>query len=314
MLPQQFSNETYWEEIHPQPLSYWQESLARITQRHFRESMRWERAELGRNIVFLNEDWMIKLTPPGWVEDVPRETAALRAVAGRLPVETPELVYAGALDQWQYIIERCLPGANLRDVWGGLLIDQRMRLAFDHGEILSALHSIEVTDPEARAALAYDWEDLLSTQWSECVPEMRRAGVPPALVEQVEGYLESRSGVLRQASRTVLLHGDLTHLNFLAQLDGEHWRITGLIDWGDAKLGAPGHEFISPGVHMYLGDRETLAHFCRGCGDAMKDVQYPDELMARAMLYYAEDFAFIMNRLPEMNTCPDWACISQLMW
>lgn len=314
MLPQQFSNDTYWKEIYSQPLPYWQESLARITQRHFREMIHWERAELGRNIVFLSEDWMIKLTPPGWVEDVPRETSALRTAAGQLPVDIPELVFTGALDQWQYIIERSLPGANLRNLWGGMAAAQRARIAIQHGEILAALHRIEVTEPEARAALAYDWDDLFSHQRSECVPEMRRAGVAPALVEQVEGYLESRIGILRQAGRTVLLHGDLTHLNFLTQLDGENWRITGLIDWGDAKLGAPGHEFISPGVHMYLGDREALAHFYRGCGDAMKDVQHPDELMVRAMLYYAEDFAFLMNRLPEMNTCPDWACISQHMW
>jgi len=103
MLPNNFSNPTYWKEIYPQPLACWQASLDRITRRHFRQTVRWERALLGRNIVFMSETWVIKLGPPGWVEDSPREITALQWVAGRLPVQTPDLIHTGIALRFRFL-------------------------------------------------------------------------------------------------------------------------------------------------------------------------------------------------------------------
>jgi hygromycin-B 7''-O-kinase len=115
-------------------------------------------------------------------------------------------------------------------------------------------------------------------------------------------------------ARPVLLHGDLTHLNMFVEPYSADWHITGLIDWGDARLGPPGHEFISPGVHMYLGDRTALSAFHLGCGKAMAGIHDNKELMARAMLYYGGDFAAFLRINQELNDCRDWGCVAQQMW
>jgi len=312
MLPTNFSNATYWEEIYPQPLTYWQGSLDTITRRHFRETVRWERASLGRNVVFLSETWVLKLGPPGWVEDTPRETSALRWVTDQLPVQTPELIQTGFLEEWSYIIQRRLPGRNLHELWKTLDQEQRERIAIQHGEILAALHGLDLPDLSAQKDLSLDWHAMIAQQRLNCSSEMRKAGVHPALVDKIENYLADADVLLQNESKYVLLHGDLTHLNFL--IEPTNWQITGLIDWGDAKLGPPGHEFISPGVHMYLGDRTALNSFYKSCGKALAPVHHPVELMARAMLYYAGDFAALLQKIPETRACQDWACVARYMW
>src|SRR5262249_56212552 len=87
-----------------------------------------------------------------------------------------------------------------------------------------------------------EWEAMLGGEGVECVREMRRASVADTLVQQIEPYLEATPW---DAEPPVLLHGDLTHLNMLVAEQAEGWRITGLIDWGDIKIGSRLHEFIS---------------------------------------------------------------------
>ena len=314
MLPDDFSNETYWKDIYPRPLSYWQPGLDRITRRHFQQTLVWQRAELGRNVVFVGEEIVIKLSPPAWVDQLERETHALAWVAGRLPVQTPQLLHGGSIDRWGYLIQRRLPGRNLHELWKNLDAEQREPLARRHGEILAALHGLEQPGPSAQAGLAFDWNAMLAEQRLACAEEMLKAGVRPSLAAQVDFYLDGAEVDWQDQSGYVVLHGDLTHLNFLVEPAPSGWQITGLMDWGDARLGPPGHEFISPGVHMYLGDRRSLTTFYQGCGQALQAVGYPVEIMARAMLYYADSFASILGRIPQSSACQDWAAIADIMW
>jgi hygromycin-B 7''-O-kinase len=176
---------------------------------------------------------------------------------------------------------------------------------------MATLHTLPLED--SPAALAFDWPAMLRVQRAECVSEMRRSGVADALVRQVEHYLEATPW---DNDPPVLLHGDLTHLNLLVAERPEGWRITGLIDWGDAKLGPRMHEFISPGVHMYRGDPAPLAAWYRGYGwDAHPDAaRAQHEIMARAMLYYAEDFARLIRTVPRADRCQDWHAIAAVFW
>jgi hygromycin-B 7''-O-kinase len=260
-LPQQFDATRYWQELYEQPLPFWQAALDQIMGEHGLERSPWTRAALGRNVVFVSPTAVIKLGPPMWAGEMAREAAALSALAGRLPVATPTVLAIGALDRWEYLVQTPLPGINLHAIWAELGVSDRVALAEQHGALMAALHAVELKD--SRAALAFDWPALLGAQREECVREMRRSGVADALVRQIEPYLEATPW---DDDPPVLLHGDLTHLNLLVAKQAEGWRITGLIDWGDVKLGPRAHEFISPGVHMYQGDVAPLAGWYRSYG------------------------------------------------
>jgi hypothetical protein len=57
MLPHPFRNETSWQEISPQPLSYRQDCLEQIKSAHFQQSALWERARLGRAMLSYAQDF-----------------------------------------------------------------------------------------------------------------------------------------------------------------------------------------------------------------------------------------------------------------
>lgn len=310
-LPQEFDSTRYWQELYQQPLPFWQAALDRIMGEHQLERSRWTRAALGRNVVFVSPTAVVKLGPPMWAGEMAREAAALSAIAGRLPVATPNLLAVGALGHWEYLVQTPLPGTNLHAIWAELGASDRAALAEQHGALMAALHALPLRD--VPTALAFDWSALLGAQRAECVSEMRRAGVADALVRQIEPYLEATPW---DAELPVLLHGDLTHLNLLVAEQAGSWRITGLIDWGDVKLGPRMHEFISPGVHMYQGDGASLAALYRGYGwvahrDAARDQH---QIMARAMLYYAEDFVRLIRAVPGADLCQDWHAMASVFW
>ena len=310
-LPQQLDATRYWQELYQQPLPFWQTALDQIIGEHQLERSPWTRAALGRNIVFVSPTAVIKLGPPMWAGEMAREAAALGAIAGRLPVATPTLLVIGALDRWEYLVQTPLPGANLHALWAGLGASERAALAEQHGELMAALHALELQG--SPADLAFDWSAMLGAQRTECVREMQRAGVADALVQQIEPYLEAAPW---DDDPPVLLHGDLTHLNMLVAVHAGSWRISGLIDWGDVKLGPRTHEFISPGVHMYQGDAALLAAWYHGYGwgahrDAARDQH---QIMARAMLYYAEDFARLIRSVPGADQCQDWHAMASAFW
>jgi hygromycin-B 7''-O-kinase len=310
-LPQQVDFARYWQELYRQPLPFWQPALDQIMAEHQLVANPWTRAALGRNIVFVSPTAVIKLGPPMWQGEMQREAAALSTVAGRLPVTTPTLLACGELDGWDYLVQAPLPGTNLHAIWAGLDSTARTALAEQHGALMAALHAIPAQDLSVH--LAFDWQAMLGAQHAECVREMRRAGVADALVWQIEPYLEATPW---HAEPPVLLHGDLTHLNMLVAEQAEGWRITGLIDWGDVKLGPRTHEFISPGVHMYQGDAASLRAWFRSYGwtDHPTAARDQHQIMARAMLYYAEDFARLIETVPGAADCPNWHAMAAAFW
>src|SRR5512141_3015095 len=94
----------YWDEVYAQPLPHWQPALDVIRARHRLSGDAWVRFSLGRNIVFAFGRTVVKLSPPFWVDEIPREMDALRFVHGRSPVATPEPIASGHLSGWRYLV------------------------------------------------------------------------------------------------------------------------------------------------------------------------------------------------------------------
>jgi hygromycin-B 7''-O-kinase len=312
-LPQNIDNDTYWRDIYKQPLPFWQQALTQIAMVHDLDADTWTRATLGRNIVFYTPELVVKLGPPCWSGEMAREIAALGFVAGRLPVATPVLVASGTLDGWEYLVQERLPGTNLWELWSKLDSDNRATLAYQHGQLMAALHALPLDD--APTALHFDWAKMLGEHHALCAADMRTAGVDAALVDQVEPYLAATPWGIDGTS-PVLLHGDLTHLNFLVNECNGAWQITGLVDWGDARIGPRTHEYISPGVHMYKGDPGPLSQWYEGYGLELgvQAAGYQHLIMSRAMLYYPDDMLHHIQTIQDAAACTDWSTMASAFW
>jgi hygromycin-B 7''-O-kinase len=313
-LPSDLSYERYWHTIYRQPLSYWQPAMNSIRARHSLPAGTWERAALGRNVVFLCGPVVVKLSPPFWRHEIPREAAVLQFVHNRLPIATPELLAAGELDAWHYLVQTRLPGQLLRSIWPTLQLHEKIALARQHGAMLAALHTLPIE--HAPANLAFDWPALLSEQAAECEPAMQRAGVSQALVADIALYLERAYPLLVADTERRILHGDLDAINLMVERQNGQWHITGLVDWGDVKLGPTAHEFISPRVHMYREEHSLLGAWYEGyeLTAEQRTAQFEQSLMARTMLYYADEFASILGKVLGVDRCHNWTEVAAYFW
>ena len=297
-----------------QPAAFWQPALSALAARHGIPDGPWERASLGRNVVFLGPGVVFKLGPPCWAGGIEREAHALAAVAGRLPVRTPTVRAVGQLEQWEYLLTERLAGVNLLTLWEQLPPAERVELAAQHGRLMAAVHAIPVAD--LPASLQFDWAAMLAEQRAAVTAALAQSGLDDALLQQVPAYLAAWDEVRAPVARTVLVHGDLTHLNLLVEPAGERWAITGLLDWGDVKVGPWTHELLSPGVHMYRGDQAALSAWYAGYGQLPSErrAAVAHEATARAVLYYANMFASILKRLPGGEACRNWPCVARCLW
>jgi len=138
--------------------------------------------------VFMYGDIVVKLSPPFWQHEIPREADALRYVHDRLPVTTPDLLAVGEIDSWRYLVQTRLPGMLLQSIWPTLHPYERASLANQHGALMAALHARPLQ--HAPGSLEFDWPGTLAEQAADCAPAMRRAGVAEPLAADVEPYLE----------------------------------------------------------------------------------------------------------------------------
>lgn len=313
-LPHDFDRAHYWQTVYKQPVADWLPALEEIRRRHQLPAGAWIRFALGRNLVFACGEVVLKLSQPAWAFEIPREADALTFVHQQLPVATPELLAIGELEGWAYLVQRRLPGEMMRARWAELSQANRLTLARQQGELMAALHALPVY--HAPPSLAFDWTEMLTEQKAECFQEMQNAGVPEALLEDLPRYLAEAEPHLATDGPPVLLHGDLDAINLLIEELQGTWRITGLVDWGDVKLGPAAHDFISPGIHSWRGQRDLLHAWYAGygLGGEQRAQPFVQNIMARAMLYYAGEFARYLHLAPGADQCEEWTCVAHYFW
>ena len=314
LLPQPDDDERYWRDVYHAELATWTPALDEVAARHALGPQSWTRVAMGRNVVFAAPALIAKLGPPIWPGDMRREAITLGLVSGKVPLATPALVAVGELDGWEYVVEARLPGTPLWQLWVDLPPAARIDLARQHGQLMRAIHAVDVSAAPDDVR-QFPWDVVIPEQVAECAATMRSVGVDPALVAQADAYLAATPWQLDGAS-AVLLHGDLNHLNFLVAPRGAGWELTGVIDWGDMKIGPASHELISPGVHMYLGNAAELAAWYGGydLAPARRTPEYEHLVMARAIAWYADMLPELLGRVPGAAAARDWPAIARCFW
>jgi len=211
----------------------------------------------GAHVAYFDEGWDSRAFLVGgkWVfrfskhadcdGDARIEIPLLRAIQPRLPIPIPEVVFDGG-DWFGYPL---LPGRSLaeRD-WSAELAHA---LAPQFGRFFSVLHAIPASSLSVPAgARNLDKLQVRATAWIGALDRFGAAGV--AAREALNRVPAAYDGP------ALLVHNDLGPEHAL--LEGD--RITGIIDWSDARLGDPATDFA--GIAIWGGEkfmREVLAHY-----------------------------------------------------
>jgi len=264
----------------------WTAAVREICRRHTLPVQHVEAGYPGTNAVFVVDDaYVVKIYAPFCPEDfdLERELYALLGANPRLPV--PQLIAQGILEdqiRWPYIIIDFKPGVPIREARKRIPHRNLMRIAGKLGEMVRELHRVPVASLTSLAHTQASWQQYVRQRqvevtdaalWDGILPEPVVAEIPEFLAAALAGT---------EAVPVALLNGDLTEDHILlVQRDGR-WRISGLIDFGDALVGARDYEWIALWFSALDRDYEELAAFMTAYDSHLK---LDDAFFTRAMAF-----------------------------
>ncbi len=244
------------------PESTYRDAVGVVAARHGLRVADAAKAVRGSSPVFLTAAHAFKLIPPPWLFELPRELLALERVHGRLPVRTPAVIASGHLDGWGYLVTERLDGVGLRELLPSLDSAGRASIGRQVGEALAALHEVPCADLEL---LTVDWQAFAAERAEACIAFQRTHGLAPAAVAALPEML-ARGAPWVPDARRALLHADLHHEHALVEAHGDGWRLTGIIDFGDAVVGHPEYDMLTPAFFVAGADPACLGALFAGAG------------------------------------------------
>jgi len=222
----------------------WIPAMRVLCARHALEAGKLQRTTLGTHLVFRTGGCAIKLFSTFWRDDFTKERAALMRIRG-LPV--PELIAEGELEGWPYLVIGWVDGVPAGEVWASLGDGDRYRVVRQPGELMAALHA-QPAPPE----LAIDWNAFIAAR-------IDRALAHHGATDPWTRWIETRLANFNDSPFTpVMLNADINGDHLQLSQEGGEWRITGLIDFGDAMAGHPFYEFVAP-LCFYTFGRPKLS-------------------------------------------------------
>jgi hygromycin-B 7''-O-kinase len=224
----------------------WSEAIQAIAIRHGLHGQP-RRLPLGTHIVYAVDDLVIKLFSPFWAEDYEAERAVLTS---KPRVVTPQIVAQGKLEAWPYLLLTQVPGGPAEGVWADLSMEVRRRLIQEIGTMLRCLHGQDL-------AAGHGWNR--HRDWNRFLAQrLGNADIHHAAQEPFRSWIQRElRAFVELPYQQVLLHGDLTRDHFfLAQAADGAWSVSGLIDFGDARMGHPFYDFIALLIDYTLGEPE----------------------------------------------------------
>ena len=274
----------------------WLPAVRAICGRHGLDASGLQRQTFGTHVVYRTGARIVKLFCPFWEDDFPAEQASLRHLHG-LPA--PELVAEGDIESWPYLVLTVVPGAPALDVWDSLDTKQKTGLVAQLGEIMRQIH-----DHPPVPELATDWNALLAERIAQSDAHHAEAGDPwrAWVRERLTGFSEP-------PFEPVLLNADLTEDHLLLSEQNGTWRITGLIDFGDATMGHPHYEFIAP-LSFYTFGQPALSRTLVEAYGLRLTADLAERLTTYGLLHkYARLVDFL-----ERHPVPDGAGFRRALW
>ncbi len=188
------------------------------------------------DVLIVNNAWVFRFPKsPAALSSMPGEVAILRALAGRLPLPTPEPCYVNFIGPRPGFGYALLPGAPLSREWLATAPEPvRDQIAQRLGEFLRALHTLppDLFDGQPLQDVIGQWAELHDKIRDHLFPFMRSDAR-----DEVAGRFEVFLAAGQSTWTPVPRHGDFGSGNFL--YDAEAGAVSGVIDFGSAGLGDP---------------------------------------------------------------------------
>ena len=256
-------------------------ALRVICDRHGLASAPLARFETGTNAVFAaGERHVVKLYPPPWAALAQADRVVAEHIHSRISVATPEVHAHGILEGWSYVVMSRLQGRYLTEVWKTLARPDQVRIAAELGVIVGELHALPTNGLDA---LDHDWDGFVRSRMQGCVERHRQQEVAEHWLQQIPTFLQRAVPLYPPNFRPTIISGDIHDYHLLAAEEAGRWRLTGLFDFDDARIGFHEYDLAATGLFMLHSRPDLLRAFLLAYGYA--DNSLDDALSARLLVY-----------------------------
>jgi aminoglycoside phosphotransferase (APT) family kinase protein len=221
---------------------------------------------------YLADGWVLRFPKRrALVRQLEREADVLRLIADRLPIAVPRFELSGrpgAAFPYPFVGYRKLPGVTLSEMLGAPMTPrEEEETAAAFGAFLTALHRVPIEELPADLPREPAEEAAEFREFDEVFPGL--ATVHPVMAERVAAFRRAHRP-RAWTGRAVLIHDDLLPEHVL--MADRPTRLSGIIDWGDVKIGPPVRDVV--GAYVWRGrafTRRVLAHYDGDVNDADLD-------------------------------------------
>jgi len=278
----------------------WRPAMSEIARRHGLAG-RLQLFPTGSAVVFsAGDERVVKLHEP-WHRDLfENEEACLALVQGRLPVASPELVTAGEIEGWSYLVMTRLPGQPLSEVRGQIDRTDFLAIAREVGALAQACHALPV--PQSFRPFK-EWSEFIDEQRAGCSARHRANDLPEHLLATVD---EQVAGVSLAADQPVFLHTELTDTNLMVARSEGHWQLSGVFDLEPSMLGHPLYDL--PAVTMFVarGAPDLCRAALEASGVPRLDATLRRRLLACTLLHRYSHLGFFLRQVGVQDYPSDW--------
>lgn len=256
-----------------------------------REGIRYRSLETPRsntNAVFiLDRRIVVKIYSPFWSEfDIERKLIEVLGLNGKVPV--PKIVAAGRYQDrvtWRYVVMEYCPGLTLNAIRSTITRGDLLTIASQVGLIARSLHETDVCLLKG-IDVGESWDDLIERRRREALTQLAdRRVVSPIVVEALAEILDETIVRSKRIPR-VVVHGDLESDHILLKREESEWRVSSLIDFGDAKIGVRDYEWMPLWLDLFDRDDEAMRTFLGSYDRSLlTDAELPQRVMAWTLLH-----------------------------
>jgi hygromycin-B 7''-O-kinase len=285
-----------------------------ICQRHGLPAGALARLSEGTNVVFAaGTQYIIKLYPPHWRRLCAVERLVAEHLHGKLSVTTPEIVEAGELEGWPYLVMQRLSGRYLAEVWDHLPLAAQQQLVTDLGALVAQLHALPT---DGLDALDADWPALVDDRIRGCVARHREQGMPEAWLEQLPAYLAHAQPLYPPAFAPSIVSGDIHQGHLLVEDAQGHWRLAGLFDFDDARIGFAEYDLAATGLFLMYNRPHLLRAFLQAYGyrDADLTEALSQRLLAYTLLHRYRRFTWVRDEVVGDRICATFAQLATTIY
>jgi len=216
------------------------------------------------------------------------EVAVYSLLAKDKYIPAPTLIAHGSLFErtiewhWPYIVTSLVTGVSYGEEIGSITHEDQLQVAGFAAQALRRIHALPV---ERSTYLVRSWNEFsqfLSARRTEILKKGENWVLPPHLASQLEGYLSRVDHLFNVTLSPHLLHCDLNRDHILGAHEQGKWRVQGIIDFADAKVGDRLYELVALHIGLFNCDKRLLGAFLEECG---QDEEITRNFVERAMCY-----------------------------